>query len=113
MNFSTNLKKIRKSLKLSQTQLAELIDISQRTISHYEKGDSEPELIIVCRLADAFCMSVDRLLGYDPNNDELRFVQLKSLTIDTYNKKKEAEFIQQQQTKKELTATHTLFANKD
>ena len=51
MNFSNNLKKIRKSLKLSQAGLAKLVDISQRTISHYEKGDSEPELIIVCRLA--------------------------------------------------------------
>jgi len=40
MNFSNNLKKIRKSLKLSQADLAALVKISQRTISHYEKGDS-------------------------------------------------------------------------
>ncbi len=79
MNFSNNLKKIRKSLKLSQAKLAELVNISQRTISHYEKGDSEPELIIVCRLADA-------------NSDQERYTELKNRTLEYYHQKKEAEY---------------------
>ena len=91
MNFSNNLKKIRKSLKLSQAGLAKLVDISQRTISHYEKGDSEPELIIVCRLADAFNITVDQLLGYDANSDADRYVDLNNLVLEYYHKKKEAE----------------------
>lgn len=92
MNFSNNLKKIRKSLKLSQAGLAKLVDISQRTISHYEKGDSEPELIIVCRLADAFNITVDQLLGYDANSDTDRYVDLNNLVLEYYHKKKEAEY---------------------
>ena len=92
MNFSNNLKKIRKSLKLSQAGLAKLVDISQRTISHYEKGDSEPELIIVCRLADAFNITVDQLLGYDTNSDADRYVDLNNLVLEYYHKKKEAEY---------------------
>ena len=92
MNFSNNLKKIRKSLKLSQAKLAELVNISQRTISHYEKGDSEPELIIVCRLADAFNITVDQLLGYDANSDADRYVDLNNLVLEYYHKKKEAEY---------------------
>ena len=87
MNFSNNLKKIRKSLKLSQAGLAKLVDISQRTISHYEKGDSEPELIIVCRLADAFNITVDHLyvkgksLYYEINTTTLRYVIDYNITI--------------------------------
>ena len=92
MNFSNNLKKIRKSLKLSQAGLAKLVDISQRTISHYEKGDSEPELIIVCRLADAFNITVDQLLRYDANSDADRYVDLNNLVLEYYHKKKEAEY---------------------
>ena len=92
MNFSNNLKKIRKSLKLSQAGLAKLVDISQRTISHYEKGDSEPELIIVCRLADAFNITVDQLLGYAANSDADRYVDLNNLVLEYYHKKKEAEY---------------------
>ena len=92
MNFSNNLKKIRKSLKLSQAKLAPLVNISQRTISHYEKGDSEPELIIVCRLADAFSISVDQLLGYDANSDQERYTELKNRTLEYYHQKKEAEY---------------------
>lgn len=95
MNFSNNLKKIRKSLNLTQADLARIIKISQRTISHYEKGDSEPELIIVCRLADAFSISVEQLLGYDANSDEERYSELRDITLDYYHRKKQAEiFIQ-------------------
>lgn len=92
MKFSNNLKKIRKSLKLSQADLAELVNISQRTISHYEKGDSEPSLVIICRLADAFNITVDQLLGYDANGDAERYMDLKNLTLEYYHKKKEAEY---------------------
>ncbi len=91
MNFSTNLKKIRKSLDLTQGKLAAIIKVSQRTISHYENADSEPELIIVCRLADAFNISIEQLLGYDSTEDNDRYSDLKTLTHDYYVKKRLAE----------------------
>ena len=91
MNFSTNLKKIRKSLDLTQGKLANIIKVSQRTISHYENGDSEPELIIICRLADAFNISIEQLLGYEPNDDRERYNDLKVLTHEYYVRKKQAE----------------------
>lgn len=93
MNFSANLKKIRKSLDLTQEDLAQIIQISQRTISHYENGESQPELIVVCRLADAFSISVEQLLGYDVNIDEGRYTKLKELTLDFYHKKKQSNLI--------------------
>ncbi len=93
MNFSTNLKKIRKSLNLTQGKLANIIKVSQRTISHYENGDSEPELIIICRLADAFNISIEQLLGYEPSDDKERYNDLKILTHDYYMRKKQAENI--------------------
>ena len=93
MNFSTNLKKIRKSLDLTQGKLADIIRVSQRTISHYENGDSEPELIIICRLADAFNISIEQLLGYDSLDDEDRYTDLKTLTHDYYLRKKRAESV--------------------
>lgn len=88
MNFSANLKKIRKSLNLTQGKLASIIKVSQRTISHYENGDNEPELIIVCRLADAFKISIEDLLGYDPSSDPDRYTELRALTNDYYLRKK-------------------------
>lgn len=88
MNFNTNLKKIRKSLNLTQGKLAQIIKVSQRTISHYENGDSEPELIIICRLADAFNISIEQLLGYDASSDPDRYVELRGLTHELYLRKK-------------------------
>ena len=45
--FGTNLKAIRQEIGLSQTQLAQMIGVSFKTISHWEKGYSEPTLEIL------------------------------------------------------------------
>lgn len=91
MKFGKNLKRIRKSLNITQDKLADVLDVSQRTISHYENGDSEPELIKICRLAYAFNMSVENLLGYDGAKDEGKYTELRAITIRYVEKKKKQE----------------------
>lgn len=39
-----NLKNLRKAVGLSQTQLADMLNVSNRTVSHWEHGISEPSL---------------------------------------------------------------------
>lgn len=63
MTFSDNLKAYRKSRKISQTQLAQELGVSQRTISHYENGTAEPSLTALCRIADLMHSTTDALLG--------------------------------------------------
>lgn len=91
MRFANNLKLIRKSLRLTQGDLARIMKVSQRTISHYEHGDSEPDLIIVCRLAYALNLSVEQLLGYEPSRDNEKYTELKELTMKYIERKKKAE----------------------
>jgi transcriptional regulator with XRE-family HTH domain len=64
MDFRNNLKKLRKSKKLSQTELAGLLGLSQRTISHYEQGGAEPSLECLVEIAKLLGVTTDELLGY-------------------------------------------------
>lgn len=61
--LSNNLKEFRKQHKLSQTNIAEFLKISQRAYSHYETGDSIPDINILIELADFYKISLDMLVG--------------------------------------------------
>ena len=64
MNFYKNLKRIRKSKKISQTEIAKVLDVSQRTISHYENGTCEPSLTGLCKIAEIMEVTLDELVGF-------------------------------------------------
>ena len=53
----------RKTLDISQTQLAQRVGISQKQISKYETGEDEPGSAILAALANALSTSTDWLLG--------------------------------------------------
>ncbi len=61
--FQERLVEQRKYNKLTQQKVAEYLGISQPSYIRYEKGDSEPSLENLARLADLFDVSADYLLG--------------------------------------------------
>lgn len=62
-NFSANLKDIRVSRNLTQKDLAEIINVSDRTVSSWEAGRTEPSLDMVDKLSEALCCSNSDLIG--------------------------------------------------
>lgn len=54
---------LRKENNLSQEQIAEKINISQRAYAHYEKGDRQPNIETMIKLADYYKVSLDYLTG--------------------------------------------------
>ena len=54
MSFSENLKILRKSTGVHQGTLAEAIDVSIKTVSHWETGYSEPSISQLIAIADFF-----------------------------------------------------------
>ncbi|AAF43509.1 DNA binding protein [Streptococcus phage 7201] len=61
------IKQLRKSRKLTQAELADLIGVTKRTIIHWEKyGFSSADKLQ--ELADCFEVSISYLLDYDINN---------------------------------------------
>ena len=58
------LKQKRHEHNLSQTELAKLTGVSQKSISNYEKGISDPDIETLIKFADYFHITVDSLIGH-------------------------------------------------
>lgn len=62
------LKELRKQNNLTQSDIASIINSTQRTYSGYELGTSEPNIETLCKLADYYHVSLDYLVGRDFGN---------------------------------------------
>jgi len=58
----TRLKELREDSDMNQTQIAKILGVGQRAISHYELGENCIPIEILKRLADYYGTSVDYLL---------------------------------------------------
>jgi len=63
MFLAENIKYLREQAEMTQTDLAnELGDIGQKAVSKWEKGEREPELSRIIRMAELFKVSLDELV---------------------------------------------------
>ena len=56
------LKILRKKNRITQRDLANALHISQTSVSKYERGESEPDLEMVIKMADFFEVSIDEFV---------------------------------------------------
>lgn len=62
MSFSENLKMLRKEQKIGQQELAEKINVSAKTVSHWETGYTEPSINQLILLANFFEITIDEMV---------------------------------------------------
>ena len=67
-SLSENIVLLRKSKRLTQFDLAKRLHVTRQTLSTYERGIIEPNIGILCNLADIFDVSVDDLIGRNINH---------------------------------------------
>lgn len=63
IKFKEKLKELRIEKKLSQTELAKELNVSQRSISSWETGFRQPDFETLELIAKYFNVSTDYLLG--------------------------------------------------
>src|SRR5690349_11663795 len=63
--LSENLKSLRHESGLKQSELAEILEISEKSWSNYERGANEPDIETLLRIANYFDVSVDSMIGRD------------------------------------------------
>lgn len=63
--FSKRLKELRKTKKMTQTELATALHLSHGAVAMWETNKRQPDNDTMSRLADFFAVSVDYLLGRD------------------------------------------------
>lgn len=68
--FAQNLIMLRKQMKLTQIELAEKINYSDKAISKWERGESIPDVSVLLNLAKLFGVNIDFLVT-EHNNTEI------------------------------------------
>lgn len=63
IRFDKNLQRLRKKNHMSQEMLARKLHLKRQTISSYETGRSIPDIYMMIKLADIFCVTLDELVG--------------------------------------------------
>ena len=66
MSFNEKLQYLRKENKLSQEQLADMLDVTRQSVSKWESGTTYPEMDKLIMLCKIFRCSLD-----DLTNDEI------------------------------------------
>ena len=67
-NFTINVKRARKSAKMTQEEVAEKLNTSRSNITKYELGTLEPNIETIGMLAELYNVSTDWLFGIIKTN---------------------------------------------
>ena len=62
-NLAKNLTAFRKSENLTQAELAEKLNYSDKAVSKWERGESVPDLYVLKQLADFYGVKIDTLIS--------------------------------------------------
>ena len=60
--IANNITELRKAVPLTQAELAEKLNYSDKAVSKWERGESVPDVIVLKQIADLFGVTVDYLL---------------------------------------------------
>ena len=63
--MKNHLEKIRKANKISQEELAEVLEVSRQTIGSLENGRYNPSIILAFKIAFYFNMTIEEIFIYE------------------------------------------------
>ncbi len=68
--IAENITELRKNMKLTQIELAEILNYSDKAVSKWERAEAVPDITVLKQLADYFGVSVDYLLTREHGEKE-------------------------------------------
>lgn len=83
-NLAQNLIRYRKSLDLTQAELADKLNYSDKAVSKWERGESFPDLYVLKQIADFYEVTIDTLISEPKEPRSLSaqpFVRTKQVII--------------------------------
>lgn len=85
-NIAENLIRFRKKRKITQDELADFIGVTKGAVSKWENGFSMPDVMLLPKLASFYDVTVDELLGYEPqlSKEQIRkkYICLSKLFVE-------------------------------
>ena len=77
LQIAEKIKKLRNDKRLTQTDLANRLDVSRSAVNAWEQGTNNPTLNYAVELAEIFEVSIDYLIGGSDNK-----IDISELTDD-------------------------------
>ena len=79
INIAGTIIKKRREKGMTQEELAKYIGVSKASVSKWETGQSYPDITFLPQLATLFNISIDELMGYEPqmSKEDIRKLYLK------------------------------------
>lgn len=65
----TKIKELRKARRMSQAELAEMLHITQTSVSQWETGKTEPSFDTLVKMSEIFGVTIDYILGSDEKSE--------------------------------------------
>lgn len=65
-HLSDNILKLRRQRNMTQEELADFIGVTKASVSKWETKQSLPDILLLPQLASFFDVTVDELIGYEP-----------------------------------------------
>lgn len=82
------LKKLRSEKGLTQEQLAEILNVSNRTVSRWETGSNMPDISLLVEIADFYDISIPEIINGERKsekmNEEVKEVKEVAKTMSDY-----------------------------
>lgn len=75
--IATNLTDLRKANKLTQLELAEKLNYSDKAISKWERGESFPDILVLKQLADMYGVNIDYITTEHSEEDKTKYRKVK------------------------------------
>lgn len=97
MDLAEHLKTLRKQAKMTQSQVAKAIEISQQGYAYWEQGKKRPSHDNLVKIAKLFNVSIDTLVSNDKTDDiDLSEVELLFRTTSDGMSNEEKEVFKQE-----------------
>ena len=71
MKIGELLRKLRNEKHLSQEQLAEKLNVSSRSVSRWENGNTMPDISLIIELADFYDIDIRELLNGERKSEKM------------------------------------------
>lgn len=74
LKLSENIAFFRREKKITQEELADFVGVSKASVSKWENGQSMPDILLLPQLAAFFGVTIDELIGYEPqlNKEQIK-----------------------------------------
>ncbi len=74
--FGNRILKLRTQYHLSQTELAEMLGVTNKAVSKWETGKSKPTTNVIRKLSALFNISVDELLAWKDGEKNMKITKI-------------------------------------